>query len=162
VNRSVILKLGLVFLILVTLHYALRPVMYWRTPIDFVLIGCLIVAVRVRPGVAAVVGFSVGLLVGVQSPGSMGSAAMALAGVAYAASFLKASVFADRPAMNTFMFFGGKWVYDIVFLLVEGDVLSSAALTQIFVWSVLAAVVTAIAGAATLALARPLLADARR
>src|ERR1019366_2423491 len=45
--------LAVIFLFLVSLNYTLRPVLAWRAPIDFLVIALLLVAVRTRPGAAA-------------------------------------------------------------------------------------------------------------
>ena len=48
--------------ILVFLHYTLRPLLAWdRASPDFLIIALLLAAVRVRPGVAAMIGFVIGL-----------------------------------------------------------------------------------------------------
>ena len=62
-----------VFLLLVGLQYTLRPVLAWRAPIDFLVIALLLVAVRARPGVAAMVGFALGLLADSLTPGAFGA-----------------------------------------------------------------------------------------
>jgi hypothetical protein len=36
--------------VLVALHFTLRPLLDWRAGVDFLVIGVLMVAVRVRPG----------------------------------------------------------------------------------------------------------------
>ena len=48
------------FLLLVVLHYTLRPLLGTRVTADFLLIAVLVTAVEVRPGVAAVVGLLAG------------------------------------------------------------------------------------------------------
>ncbi len=51
-----VLRAALIFVALVAMHYFVRPLMGWRVSMDFLVIAMLLVAVRVRPGVAAVVG----------------------------------------------------------------------------------------------------------
>ena len=52
-----VLRAVVVFAVLVTLHYTLRPLLGWRAPVDFLVVAVLLTAVRVRAGTAAVVGF---------------------------------------------------------------------------------------------------------
>jgi rod shape-determining protein MreD len=151
-NRSAGLRLTLVFLALMVLHFTVRPALQWRASIDFVLIAILIVAVRSRPGVAALLGFIVGLMVDVQEPATLGSSALGLAFVGFGASYLKASFFSEKPAMNLLLFFVGKWVYDLVFMISEGRIDGTSALAQLLLWSPVAAVLTAVAGAIVLAM----------
>ena len=51
---------ALVFVLLIVLQYTLRPVLAWRAPVDFLVIALLLVAVRARPGIAAIAGFALG------------------------------------------------------------------------------------------------------
>jgi len=50
------IRAAVAFVILVLLHYSLRPLLGWRAEIDFLLIALLLAAVRVRPGTAALIG----------------------------------------------------------------------------------------------------------
>jgi rod shape-determining protein MreD len=154
-TRSAIIRMALVFLALMMLHYTVRPALHWRASIDFVLIAILIVAVRSRPGAAAVLGFLVGLMVDVQEPATLGSSALGLAFVGFGASYLKASFFSEKPAMNVLLFFLGKWLYDLVFVLAEGRFEGSSTLAQLLLWSPVAAVLTSAAGALILGLSSP-------
>jgi rod shape-determining protein MreD len=133
----------------------------WRIAMDFILIATMVIAVRVRPGFAALLGFATGLLVDVQSPDAMGSSALGLALIAFGASFVKASVFSEKPAMNAALFFLGKWGYDVIFLIADGKFASADSLGQIFLWSPLAAALTASAGALCLSIMKPLLRESR-
>ena len=47
--------------VLIFLHYTLRPLLAWRASADFLIIALLLASVRVRPGVAALFGFVLGL-----------------------------------------------------------------------------------------------------
>ena len=114
-----VLRVVIAFLILVLLHFSLRPLLEWHAEIDFLLIAVLLAAVRVRPGVAALMGFVVGLLVDSLTPGAFGAGALAMSAVAFAASWLKAVFFADNLALNGFFFFAGRWAYAIIYVLAE-------------------------------------------
>ncbi len=145
------------FIILVVLHYTLRPLLGWRAPIDFMLIAVLLLSIRVRPGAAAIIGFIVGLISDSLTPDSLGAAAIAMTLVAYTASWLKAVFFADNLALNAFFFFVGKWMFDIVYFVGEQRLDGVQLVQQIFLWSPLSAAATAVAGVLLIVMMRPLL-----
>ena len=146
----------LAFLILVVLHYTLRPVLEWRTSIDFLLIALLLASVRMRPGAAAVLGFAMGLVADSLSVGAFG-ATLAMTVVGFAASWLRAVVFAENLVLHAAFFFAGKWLFDIIFLLVERRVKGLDLVFQLLIWSPLTAMVTALAGLLVLIIMRPML-----
>lgn len=149
--------LVLVFLLLVALHYSLRPLLAWRAPVDFLVIALLLVAVRTRPGVAAVAGFALGVLSDSLTPESFGAGALAMTVVGFGASWLKAAFFADNIALNGIFIFAGKWAFDTIFLLAEHRLQGTDLLVQVLLWSPLAAAVTAVAGLVVLLTVRPVL-----
>ncbi|MBI2796125.1 MAG: rod shape-determining protein MreD [Gemmatimonadetes bacterium] len=146
-----------VFILLVTLHYGVRPLLGWRAPVDFLLIAILLSAVRMRPGAAALVGFVAGIATDSLAPEGFGSGALALTAVAYTASWLKAVFFADNLALNGIFFFLGKWGSDLVVALAERRLHGVELVSQVLLWSPLSAVVTAVSGLVLLVLLRPLL-----
>lgn len=152
---------AVVFLLLVALQYSLRPVLAWKTPVDFLVIALLLVAVRARPGVAAAVGFVLGLLADSLTPDAFGAGALAMTIVGFAASWLKAAFFADNLALNGIFVFLGKWVFDVIFLVAERRLGGVDLLSQALLWSPLSAAVTAIAGLLVLLSVRPVLGAAR-
>jgi rod shape-determining protein MreD len=145
------------FIILVVLHYTLRPLLGWRAPIDFMLIAVLLLSIRVRPGVAAIIGFLVGLIADSLTPDSLGAGAIAMTAVAYTASWLKAVFFADNLALNAFFFFVGKWMFDMLYFVGERRLDGVQLVQQIFLWSPLSAAATALAGVLLIVMMRPLL-----
>lgn len=145
------------FLILVVLHYTLRPVLGWRTSIDFLVIALLLASVRIRPGAAALLGFAIGLVADSLSVGAFGSAALAMSVVGFTASWLRAVVFAENLVLHAAFFFAGKWLFDIVFLIVERRVKGLDLVFQLLIWSPLTAMVTALAGILVLIVMRPML-----
>ncbi|MFI5232910.1 MAG: rod shape-determining protein MreD [Gemmatimonadales bacterium] len=149
--------LAAVFVLLIVLHFTLRPLLAWRAPIDFLVIALLLVAVRARPGVAALAGFALGLLVDSLTPESFGAGALAMTVVGFGASWLKAAFFADNVALNGVFIFAGKWAFDTIFLLAEHRLQGTDMLVQVLVWSPAAAGVTAIAGLIVLLTVRPVL-----
>lgn len=147
----------LVCAILIVLHYTLRPLLAWRASVDFLIVALLLGSVRLRPGLAAVYGFLLGLTADSLSVGTFGAAALAMSIVGFAASWLKAVFFADNLALNGFFLFLAKWLFDLIFLLVAHRAQGTELLMQIFVWSPLSAAVTAVAGVIALSLLRPLM-----
>lgn len=145
------------FMLLVLLHYSVRPLLGWRAAIDFLLIALLLASVRVRPGAAAVIGFVLGLVADALTPDAFGSAAFAMATVGFGAAYLKAVFFADNLALNGFFFFVGKWAFDILYLLMESRVHGAELVMQLLLWSPLSSAVTALAGILVLVILRPLL-----
>ena len=139
------------------LHYTLRPLLAWRASIDFLIIALMFGSVRMRPGLAALFGFALGLVSDSLSPGAFGAAALGMSVVGFGASWLKAVFFADNLALNGFFIFLGKWTFDLVFILVGHRVHGGELFMQIVVWSSLAAAVTALAGVLAISLLRPLM-----
>jgi rod shape-determining protein MreD len=146
-----------VTLALIALHFTLRPILDWRAGVDFLLIALLVLAVRTRPGVAALAGFLLGLVSDAMSPEALGAGALALTVVGFAASRLKAAFFADNVLVNAVFVFVGKLAADVIFMLAEQRLGGGALLAQLLLWTPLAAVLTALVGLVVLALVRPTL-----
>jgi rod shape-determining protein MreD len=151
------LRVALVFVILVVLHFTLRPLLAWRASPDFLLIAVLLIAIRVRPGTAAVAGFLVGIVADTLSLDAFGSTALAMSLVAFGSSWIKAVFFADDLALNAFFFFLGKWLFEIILLLTQQRAGGGELVIEMLVWAPLGAAVTALAGVATLMLLRPIM-----
>ena len=151
----------MIFALLVALHYTLRPLLDWRAGVDFLVIGLLLVAVRVRPGIAALIGLLLGLTADAMSPESLGAGALAMTLLGFGASRLKAAFFADDLLLNAIFIVLGKIFFDAVFLIAEGRLGGLALLGQLFIWTPLAAVVTAVVGLALMAIIRPALEQRR-
>jgi rod shape-determining protein MreD len=145
------------FLILVLLHYTLRPLLGWRAPMDFLLLALLLASIRVRPAVAALIGLAMGLVADSLTPESLGAAAIAMTIVGYLASWLKAVFFADNLALNAFFFFAGKWIFDLIYFVVEQRLVGIELVQQLLLWSPLSAAATAAAGVLLLLIMRPML-----
>ena len=148
-------RVGLIVLVLLVLQFTVRPFLGWRAPIDFLTIGALLAAVRVRPGAAAAIGLVLGLIADAITPSAFGSGALALTLVAYGASTLKAVFFADNAALSALFVFAGKWIFDIVYLVSERRVRGAELLVQLLLWSPLAAAVTAVTALLLLVALRP-------
>ena len=154
------LRVALVFALLVVLHFFLRPLLGWRVTVDFLLIGVLLLAVRVRPGVAALIGFATGLVADSLTPGSFGAGALAMTIVGFGASWLKAVFFADNVFLHAFFFFIGKWAFDVLYVVAERNRPVYEMASQIALWSPLAAALTAVCGVAVILLFRGMLESA--
>jgi rod shape-determining protein MreD len=154
-RSSRVVGLALLFAVLLVLNYTARPVMAWRAGVDFLLIGVLLVAVRVRPGYAALIGVAAGLGSDAMSPAAFGAGAVSLTLVAFGASWLKGLFFTEQLSLNGFFIFAGKLAFDALFLIAEQRVGVRDLLVQLAVWSSLSALVTAIAGLAVLVIFRP-------
>ena len=149
------------FLILVLLHYTLRPLLGWRAPMDFLILALLLASIRVRPAVGALIGLALGIVSDSLTPDSLGAGAIAMTVVGYLASWLKAVFFADNIALNAFFFFLGKWVFDVIYFIVEHRLGGIELVQQLLLWSPLSAAATAIAGVLLLFVMRPLLEPAK-
>jgi rod shape-determining protein MreD len=156
-NWTNAVRTALVCIILIMLHYTLRPLLGWRASVDFLLIALVFGAVRMRPAGAAVYGFILGLAADSLALGAFGGGALAGTLVGFAASWLKAVFFADNLALNAFFLFVGKWAFDLVYVLMEQRMHGVDMLMQIIVWSPLSAAVTALAGVIAIAMLRPIL-----
>jgi rod shape-determining protein MreD len=154
-NSSRSLVVAVLVLALVALHYTLRPMLDLRANVDFLVIAVLVVAVRVRPGAAALVGFLIGVIADALTPEAFGAGALAMTLVGFAVSELKATFFADNVLLNAVFVFVGKVAVDVVFLLAEGRLGGLALVSQLLLWTPLAALVTAVVGLAVMALVRP-------
>lgn len=160
-NVAGTLRAVLIFIILVLLHYTLRPLLGWRAPMDFLVLALLLSAIRVRPAVGALIGFALGLVSDSLTPDALGAGAIAMTVVAYLASWLKAVFFADNIALNALFFFLGKWLFDIIYFLVESRIGGIELVQQLLLWSPLSAAATAVAGILLILVMRPLLEPAR-
>ncbi len=143
--------------ILIVLHYTLRPLLAWRASIDFLIIALLIGSVRLRPGAAAMYGFFLGFVADSVDVSGFGAAALAMSVVGFGASWLKAVFFADNLVLNGFFLFIAKWVFDVLFLILGRHAHGAELMVQMFVWSPIAAAVTAVAGVVVLTVLRPLM-----
>ncbi len=160
-NLSRTLIVSVVLFVLVALHFTLRPLLDWRAGVDFLVIGVLLVAVRVRPGAAAVVGLLFGLVLDALHPEALGAAALAMTVMAFVASRLKAAFFADNIGLNAVFVFGGKVLFDVFSIVAEGRLGGGALAWQLLAWTPMSALATAVIGVVVMAMVRPAI-DERR
>ena len=144
-----------VLLLLVLLHFSLRPWLGSPRPApDFLLLALLVYAIRARPGAAAVAGFLVGVISDALTPVAFGAGAMAHTVVGYLAAWGKAVFFAENLAVSAGFFAAGTWLRDVLVLLGGGHLQGTQLLWQVSVWSPLKAVTTALAGVVILVVFR--------
>ena len=147
-------RLFLGFMLLFALHFYLRPRVFdGRAAPDFLLCALMLVAVRSRPGLAAVAGFLVGLASDVLTPSAFGAGALAHTVVAYIAAWGRAVFFPDNLLVNAGLFAGGVWLRNAIVLLASGTP-SGQLSSGLLVWAPLQALSTAAAGLILLLLFR--------
>jgi rod shape-determining protein MreD len=151
-----VIRTAVVVAVLVVLQFAVQPLIPWRVSPDFLVIALLYAAVRIRPGSAALLGFALGLVTDSLTLGGFGAGALALCVVGFGASWLKAAFFADTMGINAAFLFVGKWAFDLIYVLAQHTMSPGQMVVQVFVWSVLSAAFTAMLGALTFAVLRPL------
>ncbi len=138
------LQLAVVLLLLVVLHFYLRPRLWGsRSSPDFLFVALMLFAMRSSPGAAAVGGFLVGLAADSLTPARFGAATLAHTAVAYAGSWARAVFFADNLLVNAAFVAGGLWARDFLVLALSGSG-DRSLLTELAVYSPLQAITSAL------------------
>jgi rod shape-determining protein MreD len=138
------IQLAVVLLLLVTLHFYVRPRLWGpRVSPDFLLVGLMLFAMRSGPGASAVAGFMVGLAADSLTPARFGAGALAHTVVAYVASWARAVFFADNLLVNAAFVAAGVWLRDFLVLVVSGSG-DGSVLTELAVYSPLQALSSAL------------------
>lgn len=156
------LWIGFWLVLLVVLHFTLRPFLAWRIQVDFLVIALLLIAIRTRPALAAFLGFLIGVLTDSLTPEAFGAGALAMTATGFAASWLKGAFFTDNIVLNGVFVLAGKWAFDIVFVLAQHKLSGLDLVRQLLFWSPLAAIVTGIVGLGVLMMSQPPEARPRR
>jgi rod shape-determining protein MreD len=151
------LRVTLAVCVLVAAHFILRPLLGDRIEIDFLVLALLLLSIRVRPGVGALLGFALGAASDAAAPSGFGSAMLALTLVGYITSWLKAAFFAENAVLDGVVIFVSAWGVVLVRLLFSGRMFESGFAVSALVWAPLSAAVTAVVGAVLFAALRPLL-----
>jgi rod shape-determining protein MreD len=119
--RASRLQLAGVLLLLVVLHFYVRPRLWGpRVSPDFLFVGLMLYAMRSGPGAAALAGFLVGLAADALTPARFGAGALAHTVVVYLASWGRAVFFADNLLVNAAFVAVGLWIRDLLVLAVSG------------------------------------------
>lgn len=139
-------RVGTVMVILLLLEFYLRPsLVVGRGMPDFLMLGLLLLAIRQRPGVAAMTGFAIGLLVDTISPARFGAGILAHVLVGWGAAWGRSLFFADNLLVNFALFFLGTWVRDLLMLLLSGTSVAQFGM-EALVWAPLQGLTTAVVG----------------
>ena len=136
---------ALVIVILIAAHFYVRPWLGTRVAPDLLMLAMMLVAIRSRPGVAAVAGFLFGLMADVLSPARFGAGALSGTIVGYLAAYGRAVFFPDNLLVNAGLFAGGVWLRTLIILLASGAGAGELAST-LFWWAPVQAIVTAAVG----------------
>jgi rod shape-determining protein MreD len=135
-------QLAVVLLLLVVLHFYVRPRLWGpRVAPDFLFIALMLFAMRNGPGASAIAGFAVGLAADSLSPAKFGAGALAHTVVGYLASWARAVFFADNPLINAGFVAVGLWLRDLLVLAASGSG-DNSFLTELAVYSPLQAITT--------------------
>lgn len=153
---GVALRAWIGFLLLLAAHFSVRPFIAGRWSVDFVILAILFSGMRMRPGLAAVVGFCTGLALDALAPETFGAHAIVLTVIAYASSWLEAAFFAEHVALTGLVVFGGKWLFDLAMTLLVGARTGVSTAAILLFWSPFSAVLTALVAVLLLVLLRPL------
>lgn len=147
-----------VIVALLLLEFYLRPsLVEARGMPDFVMLALLLLAIRQRPGVAAVIGFMVGLMVDVMTPARFGAGILAHVLVGWGAAWGRSVFFADNLLVTAGVFFLGTWARNFLVLLFSGTS-PGRLLTELVTWSALQGATTALVGVVIVILFRDWLA----
>lgn len=148
-------RLVAVLLLLLVLHFLLRPFMGdLRVAPDLLLLALLVYAIQARPGDAAIAGFAVGLVADSLTPVAFGAGILAHTCVGYLAAWGKAVFFAESLPVSAGFFFAGSWLRDLLVLVAGGHMTDRALLWQLTLWSPLKALTTALVGVAVIVIFR--------
>jgi rod shape-determining protein MreD len=120
-SRANRVQLVLVMVLLVLLHFYLRPRL-WSARIspDFLLIALVFFAMRAGPGAGALAGFAVGIVTDALTPAAFGAGALAHTLVGYLAAWGRAVFFADNLLVNAAFVAVALWVRDLILLVASG------------------------------------------
>ncbi len=145
-DRGARSRFGLIVLLLIGLHFYLRPRLWdARIAPDFLMLALMLYAIRTRTGNAAVAGFLVGLAADALTPARFGAGALAHTLVGYLAAWGRAVFFADHLLVHAGFIAAGVWLRDLIVLISSG-VAARQVLINLLVWSPLQAISTAVAG----------------
>jgi len=153
-GRARRIRFALVMLLLVWLQFYVRPRLWSpRVAPDFLMLGLMLFAIRSRPGAAALAGFILGFASDALTPARFGAAMLANTLVGYGAAWGRAVFFADNLLVNAGFIAAGVWLRDVLVLIASGTG-GKALLAQLFFWSPLLGLSTALAGVIVLAVFR--------
>ncbi len=120
-TRASRVQLAVVLLLLLVLHFYLRPRLWSsRVSPDFMFVGLMLFAMRSSPGAGAVAGFLVGLATDALTPARFGAGMLAHTVVGYLGSWGRSVFFAENAIVNAAFVAAGLWVRDLLVLVASG------------------------------------------
>ncbi|NIN70859.1 MAG: rod shape-determining protein MreD, partial [Gemmatimonadetes bacterium] len=136
-------------LVLAFLHFALTSLFdSWFANPNLLLCAVLVSARQLRPGAAAAVGFTLGVLEDSMAVSHFGLATLLLVLVAYLGSLTRDTFVGEEPLFIGTYLFVGTWVYETGIFLILGA--SGDPLSYIFLRAPLDGLATAVIGYLTL------------
>ena len=141
------IRLGAVLAVLVLAEFYLVPslVESQHGMPDFLILLLLLLAIREDPGVGALTGFGVGMMIDVLTPAHFGAGILASVLVGWGAAYGRGIFFADNILVNAGLFFLGTWVRDVLMVIFSGTPLHALP-SEVLLWAPLQALSTAIVG----------------
>lgn len=140
-------RFGFVVVLLLLLEFYVRPAILdapHGMP-DFLVLLLLLLAIRVSPGVGAVVGLLIGLVMDVLTPAHFGAGMLASVLVGAGAAWGRSLFFADNLLVNAALFFIGTWVRNVLMLVFSATPFRELPV-DVLAWAPLQSLTTAIAG----------------
>lgn len=134
---------ALVVAALVVGHYTVRPFLPPRVPVGFLLVGVLFLAVRVRPGAAAVAGLIAGLAADTSGALPLGTTSLVWITLAFLAARMRAVLFGEQAMVAGAVAFGASWIGDLVLALARPSGTSALSAMSLLLWSPIGALLTA-------------------
>ncbi|MBU6364621.1 MAG: rod shape-determining protein MreD [Gemmatimonadetes bacterium] len=141
-------------LLLVLGQYAVRPLLPDRPQVGFLLVAVLFVAVRVRPGVAALVGFLFGVTADATAATPFGATALLWLLEAFVAASMRALLFSEQVLLPGLVAFGASWLGDLVAALGRPEGTAALAPGDLLLWAPLTALATGLLAVAVHLVAR--------
>jgi rod shape-determining protein MreD len=133
--------------LLAVLHFWVRPRFGDpRFTPDLLLLALLVLAMQLRPGAGAAVGFLVGLATDAVAPTAFGAAALAGTTVGFVAGWVRTLFVADNVLVYALFVFGAAWARDLIQVVTSNQLAGRALLWQLLAYSPAAALATALAG----------------
>jgi rod shape-determining protein MreD len=140
-------------LVLTFFHFALAPLFdQWFAGPNLLLCAVLVSARQLRPGMAAVVGFILGVLEDAMAVSHFGLGTLLLVLMAYIGSLTRDTFVGEEPLFIGTYLFVGTWVYETAIFLILGA--SGDPLSYIFLRAPLDGLATAVIGYLTLPFVR--------
>lgn len=140
-------RVGAVLVVLLLLEFYMVPSLVEAThgmP-DFLILMLLLLAIREEPGIGALTGFIIGLVVDVLTPAHFGAGILANVLVGWGAAYGRGIFFADNILVNAGLFFIGTWARDVLMLLFSGTSLRALP-AEVLLWAPLQSLSTAVVG----------------